>query len=511
MSEPILPIDINVPPKQFEEKKKTIYTKSESIYALICLIFGYLFIKFVLLTGGNLLTTLYFSIFSVLALIYYKKKEYKIRKASFMWFILINIFSLNFIITNNDLIKFLDAIFIIFSITYFCYHICLKQNNNFITNHFILDMLEASLVLPFSHLGENPKAIIAISKKKKNNKIKMILLGLLLAIPITLIVGNLLISADSLFENMMSFAFNKVSNNTITFIFQFIFGIPIAFYLFGMLFSNGRKKDEINNINNQNTIIKEKSNTIPSIVVYTAITPICLLYFLFFISQAGYFLSAFESYLPDGFSYAEYARRGFFELFLISLINLFLIILINSLCKYKDNKKPKALKTYIIILCVFTLMLITTALSKMVLYINTYGLTLMRVYTSWFMILLAIIFLIILFSVFKKDINVIKPTVIAFIIMFFVLSFSNVDGLIAKYNVKWYQSGKLNEIDINMMYELSDNAIKYVLPLTKSSDSVIANESKEYIDRFIKNYNKNKLTDFNFSSYFAYKSVLNFK
>jgi hypothetical protein len=489
-------------------KPKTEYQTPEKVFALICLLFGYLFIKYVLSFRGNVVTSLFFITFSIAALIYYKKSGVVFKAKDILFFLFINIFSLNFLLFDNTFLLFLTSVFIIFMIIYWNYTIT-KKPIELISDYFLIDMINATFVLPFTNYFEVPQAISALHKSKKDSKIKAILLGLIIAFPITLIVGNLLTSADSLFEQMMSYAFQNISSQIITFVIDVIFGIPVAFYLFGMLFANARKK--------HNNYIKEETKEgfakrlriAPATVLYTAVTPICILYVLFFISQAGYFLSAFQSYLPAGFSYAQYARRGFFELCAVAFINFILLILLNMLCKWKDEKKPVGLKIYTSILSVFTLMLIATAMSKMILYINNYGFTQLRIYTSWFMLLLATIFIIILLKAIFSKVKVIKSSVIAFVIFFTILSFSNVDGMIAKYNVKWYQSGKIEEMDISMLYQLSDSAVPYVIPLINDKNSQVAKETRDYLDAFVNHYEQHDWEDWNFSSYRAYQEYVN--
>ncbi|WMJ22401.1 DUF4173 domain-containing protein [Paludicola sp. MB14-C6] len=490
------------------EKPKIVYSKVERIAALLCLLFGYFFIKFVFLGHENVFTAFYFITFSIFSLIYYKNCHISINFKSVMFFLLVNLFSMNYLITDNGMIAFLDTVFIILAIIYWNYYTCQNENKKFLSNHFCLDLLNAAIVLPFAHFVEAPKAMFSNSKSKKNGKLKLILLGLIIALPITLVIGGLLLAADSLFENMMSFALKDISSSVVTFIMQVILGIPVALYLFGLLFSNARKKHQQYIPDESKAKVTKSMRVVPSTILYTAVTPICVLYALFFIAQAGYFLSAFQSYLPEGFSYAEYARRGFFELCVVAILNLFILILLNGLCKWKTEKKPNGLKAYTIILSVFTLMLITTALSKMILYINAYGFTLLRVYTSWFMILLGVIFIIILLKAVFDKINVVKQSVIAFLILFTILSFSNIDGLIAKYNVEWFETGKIEEMDISMLYQLSDSAVPYVIPLTKHKNEQIAKESQEYLDLFIHKYEKQKWTNFNLSSYLAYQEYV---
>lgn len=63
-------------------------------------------------------------------------------------------------------------------------------------------------------------------------------------------------------------------------------------------------------------------------------------------------------------------------------------------------------------LSIFTLILIATAISKMVMYISVYGLTQLRFYTTWFMLLLAVIFVMIIVkqSAMISALRVISPS-----------------------------------------------------------------------------------------------------
>ena len=237
----------------------------------------------------------------------------------------------------------------------------------------------------------------------------------------------------------------------------------------------------------------EKIKISPNIVMYSAVTPICLLYLIFFISQIQYFISAFLGILPELYSYAQYARRGFFELFAISIINLMILVIINFFSKQTGEKKPVTLKIYSIVLSVFTILIITTALSKMILYIMNYGLTQLRVYTSWFMVLLAIIFIYIIIKQLNYKFCLEKYAVITFILFFGGLCFSNVDGNIARYNITMYQEGYLNDLDVYALSNLSDDALVYVLEQKL--------DTKNYLEGKLEAYHNNPYLVYNLSSF----------
>lgn len=71
----------------------------------------------------------------------------------------------------------------------------------------------------------------------------------------------------------------------------------------------------------------------PNAMVYAAVTPICILYVLFFVSQFPYFLGGFTGELAEGFTYAEYARKGFFELCAVCCINFAVIGIMSFMAK----------------------------------------------------------------------------------------------------------------------------------------------------------------------------------
>ena len=108
--------------------------------------------------------------------------------------------------------------------------------------------------------------------------------------------------------------------------------------------------------------------------------------------QAKYLFGAFWGALPQGFSYAEYARQGFFELCRVATVNIVILLAANMLSRRQidENRLLRACNTAVSVL---TLLLLATAASKMGLYIFAYGLTVKRVLVSVFLVWLAVVFI----------------------------------------------------------------------------------------------------------------------
>lgn len=150
--------------------------------------------------------------------------------------------------------------------------------------------------------------------------------------------------------------------------------------------------------------------------------------------------------------------------------------------KKNSSKQSAAIRILNVILSAFTLILIATAVRKMILYIELYGFTRLRVLTSWFMLLLSVIFLFIIIRQFKASFNAVLSSSIAFIIMFTVLCLVNVDARIAELNVSMYRNGTLTTCDIDSFYELSYSAAEYVIPLLSDENTEVASSARSYLE-----------------------------
>lgn len=471
------------------EQENLSFTETEFALAIAVAILSFGFVKFALFNiTGFITTALYIAIITT-TVVYLRKKEYTFSKFNKLLTVILYLFSIVFSITDTSFIKILNTYFLFGSGAYLIYSVSSSRTD--IDRYLPIAMKKAVIEFPFSRFKAQQEVLKeGISNSKFGNNLKMIILGLILTIPLTVIVANLLMSADEGMKKMITGFTDNINPDTFrATVIQLLIAIPCSCYLFGMFYSNVYKSDNILTEDICEETLK-RSKFISNMILYTAITPICILYILFFISQANYFLSAFFRNLPDGYSYAEYARKGFFELCTVTLINLGVIVSINVFAKESGRNKPVSLKVYSIALCVFTLFLIVTAVSKMVMYISEYGFTQLRVYTTWFMILCVVIFILILVKQFRFDFSIAKWISVSFTIMFGFLCFSRPEALIAKCNIEMYNSGMISELDTDKILEMSDDALLVAV------DSGVISESEVGDAR----YNNSPYANYNVSS-----------
>lgn len=388
--------------------------------------------------------------------------------------------SASLVISANSFIHFFAYSYALVAYCYFVYSATGNAIEKDFSDYILIDFFKALFVMPFYSFGNMFKAMFSGKAKKSGKFIAKLLLGLFIAIiPTTIVL--ILLSYDRDFGSLLEKIFDFNILDVFSHFFSIAFGIPIGMYVFGLFVSSVDKKGEkditIDGCNKASKIIK----IVPVVTSISAIVPILFLYVIFFISQWKYYVSGFTGVLPENFSYAEYAREGFFQLCTVSFINLVIII---SISLFMKRKNDVVLKVISITFSVATLVLISTAIAKMIMYIDYYGLTQKRVYSTWLMVVIAIIFVLIIVRQFVSTIKIVATSLAVTIAMFAGLSLSNVDGFIAKYNVDRYIDGSLDTVDVYALEELGDSAIPQMVRLaeTMKNNNEVKFEQETYMN-----------------------------
>ncbi len=462
-----------------------VFDDIDKIFAVAMLICGFLYWNLIPIASLGMGVSIFALIFCLVIAIYLNKSGMHQTRESIIYLSIIAIVSTNFALFDNTITKNLNFIFLSILVIYW---ICLSTSRRLdskLSVYIIGDLINQSLIIPFSNMSCFFGALkLNFSKNKHGKSFLNALIGILVFIPVMALVVSLLIDADAAFESLVANMHFSFSSDMIDYLMQIILGIPVAAYLYGLVYGD-RYARHIHHITLES--VKKNAAAIqfaPKLAVYSGLTGLNAIYAVFFLAQTSYHFSAFVRHIPETMTYAEYARRGFFELCAIAGINLCVILAVYVITNRKTENNgdaPKILRIETSVLCLFTLMLITTALSKMAMYINYYGLTQLRLYTTWFMILTFVIFVIVAVRQFRRF-NSSKVIVLSVIMGFIILSYGNVDGVIAKYNIDRFRQGTLQSVDIPALAQLSDAAIPYLYELYGvTKDEALKNQLKEAI------------------------------
>lgn len=204
--------------------------------------------------------------------------------------------------------------------------------------------------------------------------------------------------------------------------------------------------------------------------------------FLFFILLQLSNLFGGESHvLATGLTYAEYARKGFFELVFVAIF-AFLIISFAELQIVKSAESHlrsfKLLSTALVlqVICV-----LVSAFARLSLYEDAYGFTDTRLYSHALMIWIAVVLVLLSRHIWTNGARTVFALRIfsSAVLFLFIMNILNPDVFIVKKNLERYaESGRL---DAQYLARLSDDALPYTIQLLNDPREDIRGEFARWL------------------------------
>lgn len=328
----------------------------------------------------------------------------------------------------------------------------------------VASLLDAPGVLFGLGFGKLPEALRGLRAAAKNGgtagkKTGAVLLGAVIAVPILAVMILLLISADAAFAGLMEklpdFDFSEL-------IVTVLLGMGLAAVLYtrGVALLNAQRL----------SVQPSQRKGLHPLTVNTVLIAVCFVYLVYLFSQLAYFVGGFSGILPEGFTMAQYARRGFFEMGWLCAINLGLIALAVGLVA-KETKTPLLTRILCLFIGIVTLFFVVTASAKMAMYIGAYGLTRLRVLTEVIMVFLGLATATVCVWLFVPKLPYMKIVVLLALILGAAVLWADVDTIVAAYNVSAYQCGKLETVDVQYLTSLSAGAVPYIAELAEHGNA----------------------------------------
>lgn len=416
------------------------------------------------------------------------KNEKVKNKKALLLSIPIALLSATYFIFNNSFFNFFNVIVILLL---YALMVIMAVNKEFKINKLFANIFTIFFG-PAEEIGKSTELIFGTLGKEKHEKdenakkylIKKILKAILISAPLLIVVIILLMTADESFAQIFKGAFDSIFKllnlkSIYSLIFRVLIIIALTIYFMGMIIKI-TKKDLENNEANE-TCEKKK---IDKITLNTLLTLLNIIYLIFTLIQGVNLIEHME--MVNGIDYAHYARTGFFQLMVVSLIN-FVVILI---CKYnvKNVENKNYTKIMNILLAVFTIVLLITSVVRMNLYAEEYGYTFLRLIVYFIQITELILIIPTIIYIIKKKFDIFKYYLIITIFMYIVVNFANLDYIIAKENIDRYLNNIDKEIDlIYLEKNLSTDAIPQITRLLDCKD--------ENVKRNINNFLVTKYND----------------
>lgn len=468
-----------------EEQGMSRGSKLGMAFAFIVLIAAYFFACLVPVSRSPLGFLVLSAAFYIVTLVICLVSGGRINRGAILALIFGMAFALHEFIHGMSLRSALFNIYPVFllSMLAYGYFVISLFNNNCgeLSGRFLLDLWKAIAYL-FISFGAFFTDIFKPKGAKKHGKtILMVMAGIVAAFILAVIVGSLL-SYDEHFYSMMP----KLDIESIgEFIKRCIIAVPVAAMIYSVYASSREKKMSAFSSEEAAERSARKMKAIPYLIVLLPVAALLIMYVMFFISQRAYYVSAFTHKLPEGYSAAEYAREGFFQLFWVAGINGLLIVILGCFTKNEGKTSEGLIKAAKILLAGATLVLIITAISKMLLYIDMYDLTQDRLYATLILVFMGLSFIYVLLAAIIPKMKALPFILATGLVMALFFSFVNTDGFIAKYNVDSYLSGNHENIDLNYLERgLGSSGITELQRLIDNCDDAsVINKAKDVLRR----------------------------
>lgn len=275
--------------------------------------------------------------------------------------------------------------------------------------------------------------------------------GLLISAPVLLVFGALFMAADAVFERLVLdfFGFDLAE----------VFGHLVLICALAWISCGALWAALLANSPAALTIHRPPALSLGILEMSIVVGLLDLLFAAFVAIQVRYLFGGAGTVLATGGpTYAEYARRGFFELVTVAALALPLLLLAHWLLR-ADNRLAERVFWWLAVgLLALLFVVVASALQRMYLYTQQFGLTELRLYTTVFMIWLSAVLIWLLATVLRgrRD-RFAFGALVSGLAAVLLINAINPDALIARTNIARAQDGK--ELDVPYLASLSADAV----------------------------------------------------
>ena len=318
-----------------------------------------------------------------------------------------------------------------------------------------LSLLGSMIARPLGFSAEIKREQAQVGEGRAS-KIWPVVRGILIALPIVAIFAALLSSADLVFGQQLEhfielFRLEKLPE----YIFRLAYILVGAYALAGVfLHAASQSSDE--------KLIGEDKPVVPAFLGFTeaaiVLGSVAVLFLAFVIVQFQYFFGGQANIQIDGYTYSEYARRGFGELIVVAFFSLILILSAGSVTRRVTKIQRRVFSGLGIGIVALVLVMLVSAFQRLVLYETAYGFSRLRTYTHVFIFWLALLLVAVaVLEILRRERIFALAALVASLGFALSLGIMNVDGFIVRQNVDRAVQGET--FDASYLTGLSADAV----------------------------------------------------
>ncbi len=297
-------------------------------------------------------------------------------------------------------------------------------------------------------------------KRRWMGGLESVLLGTLLALPVLTVFVLLLGSADLVFAQRLEQFFDLLSlEKFIEWVWRLVLIAIAAWLLAGGMFAALQRQGKLSwlRLPPQWDPLGRGFRWLGIVEASIVLLALDALLFSFAWIQLRYLFGGAANVHAAGFTYAEYARRGFFELVAASLLGLGLLMALGWGTRVHGPKEERLLKGASSVLVAFLWLLLASAFMRLRLYEWAYGFTELRLYSHGFMFFLAAVLGWQLITLWWRRERFLIGAWVAALAFLAAMNLLNPDAFVARQNLARYHAR--GDIDMAYLTALSADAV----------------------------------------------------
>jgi hypothetical protein len=352
--------------------------------------------------------------------------------------------------------------------------------------------------------GKTPPPVEQPVKKSFFRKTLPVLRGVLLALPVVAILAVLLSSADPVFGDWLKHILNL--EKLPEYLFRLGYILLIGSFLVGIYLHAILPKKESFRPGSQKSIVTPFFGWTEAGIILGAVD---VLFLAFVFIQIRYLFGGTVNINETGYTFAEYARRGFGELVAVAVLSLLLYLGLNTITKRERRASQIGFTVFSVLLMANVLVILASSLQRLLLYENAYGFSQLRTHTHVFIFWLAgLILATIILEILRRRERFALALLVTVLGFGITLAVMNVDAFIVDRNVSRAISGE--QLDIQYLNTLSADAVPEMFE--KFNDATLPVGVKDSLGSALACWNATMedpgarpWQGFNFSKFNAYK------
>lgn len=300
------------------------------------------------------------------------------------------------------------------------------------------------------------KLFKGVRRGSKGQGVLFTVIGLLCTIPFLVILTLLFSNADFAFaqslSNLTSYFYDlpvaKIIGTILLGVFMTVYILPLFFALdadYPQPEAGGKRKGILPNA---------------AVTAFLAVLIALEVYFSYF--QVRYLFLNLGT-LPEGMSYAEYARGGFFEIATATLLTIALIFAVTVLTRRDEEEQlPLPVRLLLTVFSACVALMFASSYYRMLMYMDAYSMTIRRVGVCWLMALMLAVLIGVIIYIWKPDFALTRYAIFTVLVFVLALNLMHLGATVSKNNVDRYF--KEQEAEVKTGYQLDTDYLYTLLP-----------------------------------------------